>query len=371
MATLGVITADRRAPIRVVQWGTGNTGTVALQAILDAPGLELVGVWAHNADLSGADAGRLAGTSRRVGVAVTNERESALAADPDCISYMATDRGRHDDVIDDFCMILEAGIDVVTTTVPLLVHPAGDGPDVGRRIEAACLAGGSSFLCTGVEPGFMADALVLHLSSLSREITRIHVQEAMNVGSYRGGRWRSGLGNDVASDAQQYVPGTIAHNWMGPMTMLADGLGVTLDRVYENREIAAAGYDFTVPAGSYGPNQAAALHFEVIGEVNGGPMFVIEHVYRLLDQVAPDWPQPVDPHRRTTRIRISGRPDIDVDVALGGRDLDATQQGVLATVMRAINAIPVVCAARPGIYSPLDLPLITGRDTVRHTKTEA
>ena len=39
--------------------------------------------------------------------------------------------------------------------------------------------------------------------------------------------------------------------------------------------------------------------------------------------------------------------------------------------MRAVNAIPVVCAAEPGMYSPLDLPLITGRDTIRSTKTEA
>ena len=165
MATLGVITPTSPKPIRVVQWGTGNTGTVALQAILDAPGLDLVGVFAHNPDLCGKDAGQLAGTDFAVAVAVTSDHESLLAAAPDCVSYMATDRGRHDDVIDDFCMILAAGINVVTTTDPLLVHPAGDGQDVRRRIEASCLAGGSSFFCTGVEPGFMADALVLHLTS--------------------------------------------------------------------------------------------------------------------------------------------------------------------------------------------------------------
>jgi len=371
MATLGVLTRASSKPIRVVQWGTGNTGTIAVQAISESTGLDLVGVWAHNPDSCGQDAGRLAGMDRATGVAVTNDHGSLVASAPDCVSYMSTDRGRHDEVIDDFCMLLTVGINVVTTTDPLLVHPAGDGEQVYRRIESACLTGGSSFFCTGVEPGFMADALVLHLTSLSRDITRIHVQEAMNVGSYRGGRWRSGLGSDVTTDAQRYVPGAIAHNWMGPMTMLADGLGVTLDRVYEKREIAAAGREFTVPAGRYGPNQAAALHFEVIGEVEGRPMFVIEHCYRLRDDVAPEWPQPVDPQRRTTRIRISGRPDIDVDVALGGRDLDATQQGVLATVMRAVNAIPVVCAADPGTYSPLDLPLITGRGTIRNAKTEA
>lgn len=352
------------SPIRVAQWGTGNTGMVALQAILESPILDLVGVWAHNPALHGHDVCEPLSIDSPLGVTITGDPESVLDAGPDCVCYMATDRGREDEVIDDFCRLLSAGVNVVTTTYPLLVHPAGDGPDVHRRIQRACLAGGSSFLCTGVEPGFMADALVLHLTSLSRNITGIRVQEAMNVGGYRGRRWRSGLGSDVTTDALRYVPGSVAKNWMGPMTMLAAGLDVTLDRVYERRELAAAGYEFTVPAGTYGPNEAAALHFEVIGEVAGEPMFVIEHVYRLLDDIAPDWPQPRDPNRRTTRIRVSGTPDIDVDLALGGVGLDATGQGVLATVMRAVNAIPVVTAAPPGAHSPLDLPLITGRHSV-------
>lgn len=351
-------------PIRVVQWGTGNTGSVALSTILASPSLDLIGVWAYNPDLRGSDAGELVGLGEPTGAPTWNDIESVIAAAPECVVYMATERGRHDDVIDEFCRLLSAGINVVTTTHPLLVHPSGGGPEVARRIGDACSLGNSSFLCTGVEPGFMADALVLHLSSLSREITRVHVQEAMNVGSYRGGRWRSGLGNDVTTDAQRYIPGSIAQNWAGPMAMLAEGLGVTLDRVYERREIVAAGREFQVPAGRYGPRQAAALHFEVIGELDGEPLFVIEHVYRLLDEVAPDWPQPIDPNRRTTRIRIAGSPDIDVDVALGGTDMDPTQQGVLATVMRALNAIPVIVSAAPGMHSPLDLPLITGRGAV-------
>lgn len=353
--------------IRVVQWGTGNTGSVALQVILETPALELAGVWAHNPSLAGEDAGMLTGDGPLTGAPVWNDIESVIAAAPDCVCYMATDRGRQDDVIDDFCRLLSVGINVVTTTYPILVHPAGAGPLVQRRIEGSCAAGGSSFLCTGVEPGFMADALVLHLTSLSRDIGQIRVQEAMNVGTYRGRRWRSGLGNEVTSDAERYIPGSIAQNWMGPMAMLADGLGVTLERVYERREIAAAGREFTVPAGTYSATQVAALHFEVIGQVDGAPLFVIEHVYRLLDDVAPHWPQPVAPGRRTTRIRIEGSPDIDADVALGGTDLDATQQGVLATVMRAVNAIPILTAAAPGMHSPLDLPLITGRDAIERS----
>jgi 4-hydroxy-tetrahydrodipicolinate reductase len=33
--------------------------------------------------------------------------------------------------------------------------------------------------------------------------------------------------------------------------------------------------------------------------------------------------------------------------------------------MRAVNAIPVVVAAHPGVCSPLELPLITGRGAIR------
>jgi hypothetical protein len=84
-------------PIRVVLCGTGNTGSVALDVILTTPALELVGVWAHNPDLAGRDAATVIGYSRPTGVTVWNDVESVLAAAPDCVCYMATDRGRRDD----------------------------------------------------------------------------------------------------------------------------------------------------------------------------------------------------------------------------------------------------------------------------------
>jgi 4-hydroxy-tetrahydrodipicolinate reductase len=35
--------------------------------------------------------------------------------------------------------------------------------------------------------------------------------------------------------------------------------------------------------------------------------------------------------------------------------------GVVLTATRIVNAIPAVCAARPGLMSALDLPMITGK----------
>ena len=39
----------------------------------------------------------------------------------------------------------------------------------------------------------------------------------------------------------------------------------------------------------------------------------------------------------------------------------ASDEGMVATTMRIVNAIPVVCAAAPGLVSSLDLPLTLPR----------
>ena len=44
------------APLRVIQWTTGNIGRRSLHAILGRDDLELVGVYAHGADKAGRDA---------------------------------------------------------------------------------------------------------------------------------------------------------------------------------------------------------------------------------------------------------------------------------------------------------------------------
>ena len=44
----------------------------------------------------------------------------------------------------------------------------------------------------------------------------------------------------------------------------------------------------------------AGLRFEVQGIVNGRPAIVLEHVTRLRDDIAPDWPKPLDGLRAAT-----------------------------------------------------------------------
>ena len=116
---------------RVVQWSTGGVGSLAIAAISRRPDLDLVGVWVHDPDKVGRDAGELAGIGP-LGLAATSDADELLALAPDCVCYAASGESRPTEAVDDFCRILEAGINVVTTSVPGLLYPPGFDADRGR-----------------------------------------------------------------------------------------------------------------------------------------------------------------------------------------------------------------------------------------------
>jgi len=78
----------------------------------------------------------------------------------------------------------------------------------------------------------------------------------------------------------------------------------------------------------------------------------VEHVTRLRDDDAPDWPQ-----GSGYRIEIEGEPHVHLELALSSDLGDHNHAGCLATAMHVVNAIPHVVAAEPGVLSMLDLPV--------------
>ena len=90
---------------------------------------------------------------------------------------------------------------------------------------------------------------------------------------------------------------------------------------------------------------------------------MLEHVTRVHDDIGPDWPQPAG--HGCYRVEIKGEPNYTLDLQLLGTDGDHNTAGLKATAMRLVNAVPAVVAAKPGLVTALDLPLITGRGLVR------
>jgi hypothetical protein len=93
--------------------------------------------------------------------------------------------------------------------------------------------------------------------------------------------------------------------------------------------------------------------------VDGQDVITIEHVDRLADDLAPDWLKGrAGGTDGIWRVIIDGEPTIDAEFEVGHRPGESHKDhGLLATGMRAVNAIPWVCDAEAGIVDALHIPL--------------
>ena len=91
--------------------------------------------------------------------------------------------------------------------------------------------------------------------------------------------------------------------------------------------------------------------------VDGRDAIVIEHVNRMAMDLAPEWP--VAERDGVYRIVLDEEPSLSCELAFGTSE-DFNDNGMLATAMRVVNAIPAVHAAPPGLVSSLDLTLPRG-----------
>jgi 2,4-diaminopentanoate dehydrogenase len=344
---------------RVLQWTTGNVGRAALRTILARPDLELAGVYVTSKDKDGRDAGTLAGTAP-VGVAASADREAALALEADVVIHTPLPSLVHGDEpgrdLDDFVALLERGTDVITTVG--YMYPAAHGPEVVDRLQGAGLAGGSSFHGTGANPGWFGDVLPLVMSGLSLRIDRIGVQEISNFQHYPSPEIMFDMMGFGTTPADFEARSGRHRAWLDGLfveavTMVAHGLGSEVDEVTSEMETALAATDHDTAAGTVVAGTVAGQRWRWAAMVGWHRLVEQETVWRMHRDVAPEWPT------GDWSITIDGEPPMRMSLPHGWNP------DVLAsTAAHAVNAIPYVADAPPGIVTFLDLPMITGRGAV-------
>lgn len=359
--------------IKVGVWGPGSMGVVALRAVIDNPDLALTDVVVHSQAKVGRDAGELCGTEP-VGVLATADPDSLVNSDADVVVYAAAANLRPLEAIADMVSLLRAGKNVVSCSVVPLVYPEAVDNALTQPLADAALAGGSSFFTTGIDTGFANDVLPLALSGVSRSITSIRVTEMFNYATYpdAGAVYEIlGFGKPPEFAAFAAAPGIFTFGWGPTVHQIAHGLGCEIERIEESVERLVAEESFDTPTGRVEAGTVGAMRSILTGYVEGGRTVVVDHVSRMHDDLAPHWPQPrisMAPRdlgfggasgRGVYRVEINGSPDILCELELA-EDHDHDLGARIAGAARMVNAIPAVYAAKPGLLSALDLPIITG-----------
>ena len=350
---------------RVVVWGTGNVGRPAIRAVVGHRDLELVGVVVADPAKVGRDAGALAGLDP-LGVAATPAADSAelLGGGVDAVVYAATADTRPAEAFGELLTCLRAGANVVSTSFFPLLHPRSAPVDLVDPVTAACHEGDTSVFVSGIDPGWALDILPALVSGAGAHIREIRIQELFNYALYDQPevvRTIVGFGQPMDELPLMLLDFSLDMVWAPNLRVLADLLGVTIEDVDIHVERRPLERTIQVPGmGTFEAGTQGAFRFEVCGRVAGQPVLVVEHVTRIDDECAPEWPTSASPGGEH-RVIIRGHPDIEVVV----HSIDPGEPGPAAggnatAANRIVNAIPAVVAAPAGPLSAADLAPVTG-----------
>jgi hypothetical protein len=342
---------------RVIQWASGGVGRAAMQGVLAHPDLDLVGCWVHSPEKNGLDIGTLLSGSP-LGVAATTDVDALLALDADCVLYSPI--FADPSVI---TRILESGKNVVT---PLgWFYP----PDAERdRFDTVCKTSGVTLHGTGIHPGGITERFPLVLSALSGSIGHVRAEEFSDIRTYGAPDvirdWML-FGKTPEEARTSIMADALGAGFRQSVWMVAHELGFDLDpELRTTHDMAVATSPIDSPIGPIQPGTVAAQRFRWEGLVDG-QVVITAAVNWLMgqDDLDPAWTFGAAGER--FEVEITGDPNVLVtfkklhphSIAEGL----ARNPGIVATAMHCVNAIPYVCAARPGLLTYLDLPPVAGR----------
>ena len=346
------------APLRVIQWTTGNIGRRSLHAILARPDLELVGVYAHGRDKVGVDAADLAGWPAPTGIRATDDIDALLALKPDACCYNPLWPS-----IDELEALLSAGVNVCSTAA--WITGGKQSPADRERIAAACRAGNATMFGSGAHPG-LTNVVGMVLSGACERVDEIRITESVDCSTYEsaGTMAAMGFGRDPAAPGLAESVRVESEVFAESAAMMADAIGAHLDEITFDVEFTAATGDsdlgfMTIPAGT-----VAGVYGYHRGWSGGRNVVSVGFNWIMGTHVAP--PKPVA-HGHV--IQVFGLPNMRTVIhCLPPQDWaepNLNGLGGIYTAMPATNAIPAVVAAPPGIVTPAALPPITGRAVAR------
>jgi len=319
---------------------------MSLRHVIGRPDLDLVGVRVYGPAKAGVDAGKLCGLAD-TGVLTTADRDEVINTDADVVLYMGKVETDTPGCFADVCDLLVSGKNVVATG-SRFIHPRSLHASLADGIEDACRTGNSSFLGLGLYPGFVGESLAPILARLTPRTRRISIREVLNYSTYASHDLifnAMGFGH-TPEDTTPLLTNTeyAASAWIGSATVLAQSLGLEIQSVEGFREVATTPRALTVAAGEIPAGTVGAMRFGVVADC-GDTTLAVEHLTRMADDLVPEWPTEIG-----YEVTFEGEPNMRLHLVIGSHDEDHAAQGCLATAMHAINAIPAVVVAKPGLY---------------------
>jgi 2,4-diaminopentanoate dehydrogenase len=326
------------ANIKVMHFGLGPIGAAIVKQVAARPGFKIVGAIDIDAAKVGRDVGDVVGLSKRIGAKVSDDAAKALkAAKPDVVMLCTSSSIKA--VLPQIETVLKAKVPVVSTTEELS-YPGYTHIRQARQIHAMAKKAKVAVLGTGVNPGFAMDTLPIALSAVCERVDRIVVQRIQDARIRRlPFQQKIGAGLTTEQFQKKVDDGTVRHVGLTEsIAMIADAMGWTLDRITDEIQPKLATVTISSEYLAVDPGYVAGIIQDGVGYRKNEPVIKL-HMEAYLGS-----PETFD------SVDIEGSPNLSMKIAGG-------IHGDVATASIAVNSIPKVLQAPPGLHTMRDLPL--------------
>jgi len=332
-----------RDRVRVLVLGTGQMGSGIARLVLERPGLELAGAFGRRRERAGMDLGRAIGLERDLGIPIRSDLEALIAETRPHVAIQAT-CSRLADATAEIAALVRGGVHVVSIAEEL-AFPAAASPAGAAALHRLAADHGVAVVGTGINPGFVLDLLVVALTGVCLDVRAITARRVNDLSPYGPSVLATqGVGRTPEAFRQGLADGTVVGHFGFPQSlhMIAAALGWEIERIEERREPIVSRVQRETPFVRVEPGEVAGCLHTAVAYRAGAPVITLVH------------PQQIHPHLEGVEtgdvIEITGTPGVRL---AGSPEIP----GGLGTEALAVNMIPRVLAAAPGLHSMADLPV--------------
>jgi 4-hydroxy-tetrahydrodipicolinate reductase len=219
-----------------------------------------------------------------------------------------------------------------------------------------------------MNPGF-ANLLALVSAGICERVDKIVVTESVDATGYTSAATQQsvGFGHPITKPELPQMVERGTRVFGDAVAMMADALRLELDEIRCAPEFAVATEDMDLGFMKIDQGCVAGVKAAWHGVAHGRSAIELRVVWKMGKHMQPDWKL-----EHGYGVEIDGSPRVRTRLQIlpphgfeGKSFEDFMVLGMIATALPAVHAIPAVCAARPGIVSYAELPLVTAAHCVR------
>jgi 2,4-diaminopentanoate dehydrogenase len=325
-------------PINVMFYGLGPIGAAVARQVATRKGFTIAGGIDIDPAKLGQDLGDVIGLGRKLKIRVTNDAAGALKREKPDVVVLCTSSALKK-VMPQIETVLKSKTAIVSTTEELS-YPVGRNRALAKKIDEMATRAKVAVLGTGVNPGFVMDALPIALTGVCERVDSVRIDRIQDARVRRlPFQQKIGSGLTTAQFAKKVEDQTVRHVGLAEsVTMIADAFGWKMDKITDDIKPKIAEHTVESEFLAVDPGYVCGIVQDGIGWKNGKPLITL-HMEAYLGA-----PESYD------SVVIEGVPRIEQKISGG-------VHGDVATASITVNSIPKILAARPGLRTMRDMAL--------------